>query len=88
MILKSCVELQICLSVPPRRRWLMPAFAIFERFQEAKCQSAAFKQFLPSCRSRSLGAASKKQPHTSPASSSYMPMQKESVAARAPPQRA
>ncbi len=57
---------------------------VVDRFQEAKKQSAAFKQYLPRC-SKSKKAALSGRPQPS-SSSSYRQVQKESVASRAPPQ--
>ncbi len=57
---------------------------VADRFQEAKKQSAAFKQYLPR-RSKSKKAALSGRPQPS-SSSSYRQVRKESVASRAPPQ--
>ncbi|CAM4341551.1 unnamed protein product [Leuciscus chuanchicus] len=61
---------------------------VVERFQEAKRQSAAFKELIPRRRSRSRGSAARGQSHEAAASSSHLLRQKESVASRAPPQGA
>ena len=61
---------------------------VVERFQEAKRQSAAFKEFIPRRRPRSRGSAARGQSHEAAASSSYLLKQKGSVASRAPPQGA
>ncbi len=59
--------------------------SVVDRFQEASKQAAAFQRFLPR-RSIALGAAGREQPQPC-TSSSYREVQRQSVAARAPPQR-
>ncbi len=59
--------------------------SVIDRFQEASKQAAAFQRFLPR-RSVALGAAGREQPQPC-TSSSYREVQRQSVAARAPPQR-
>ncbi|KAI2654754.1 Transposon Ty3-G Gag-Pol polyprotein [Labeo rohita] len=59
--------------------------SVIDRYQEARKQVAAFQRFLPR-RVLTLGAAGREQPQPS-TSSSYMAVQKQSVASRAPPQR-
>ncbi len=59
--------------------------SVVDRFQEASKQAAAFQRFLPR-RSVALGAAGREQPQPC-TSSSYREVQRQSVAARAPPQR-
>ncbi len=59
--------------------------SVVDRFQEASKQAAAFQRFLPR-RSVALGAARREQPQPC-TSSSYREVQRQSVAARAPPQR-
>ncbi len=59
--------------------------SVVDRFQEASKQAAAFQRFLPH-RSIALGAAGREQPQPC-TSSSYREVQRQSVAARAPPQR-
>ncbi|CAM4674709.1 unnamed protein product [Leuciscus chuanchicus] len=58
---------------------------VVDRFQEAKRQSAAFKELIPRRRSRSRGSAARGQSHEAAASSSHL-RQRESVASRAPPE--
>ncbi len=59
--------------------------SVVDRFQEASKQAAAFQRFLPR-RSIALGAAGREQPRPC-TSSSYREIQRQSVAARTPPQR-
>ncbi len=59
--------------------------SVVDRFQEASKQAAAFQRFLPR-RSIALGAAGREQPQPC-TSSSYREVQRQSVVARAPPQR-
>jgi hypothetical protein len=62
---------------------------VVDRFQEARKQSAAFKQFLPRRSVSGKSAPSgQPQPQPSTSSSSYRQAQKESVASRAPPRGA
>ncbi len=57
---------------------------VFDSYQEARIQAAAFQRFLPR-RSIALGAAGQEQPQLC-TSSSYREIQRQSVASRAPPQ--
>ncbi len=59
--------------------------SVVDRFQEASKQAVAFLRFLPR-RLVALGAAGREQPQPC-TSSSYREVQRQSVAARAPPQR-